>query len=115
VTVAIYVDVHGPGAVTRGLRVRGVTVLTAQEDGTDRLPDPALLDRATALGYVLFTRDKDFLVEAARRQQAGEAFAGIVYAHQQRVSVGRCIDDLELVAKVYDPPDMLNRVEHLPL
>jgi predicted nuclease of predicted toxin-antitoxin system len=108
-------DAHVPDPITRGLRARGVTVLTAQEDGSDRLPDPALLDRARALGYVLFTRDKDFLVEAARRQRAGETFAGIVYAHQLRVSISRCIDDLELLAKVYDPADMLNWVEHLPL
>jgi hypothetical protein len=108
-------DVHVQYAITRGLRQRGVTVLRSQEDGTTKLPDPALLDRAAALGYVLFTRDVDLLVEAARRQRAGEFFAGVVYAHQQYVTIRRCIDDLELQAKVYDPVDMVNRVEYLPL
>jgi hypothetical protein len=108
-------DVHVPGPVTRGLRLRGVTVLTAQEDGTDRLSDPELLDRATALGYVLFTEDADFLAEAARRQAAGETFAGVVYEHRQSLSIGRCIDDLQLLASVLDPADMLNKVEYLPL
>ncbi|MCI0464426.1 MAG: hypothetical protein L0Z62_46425 [Gemmataceae bacterium] len=92
-----------------------MTVLTAQEDGADLFSDPELLDRATSLGYVLFSRDVDFLVEAARRQHAGEAFAGVVYAAQLDVSIGQCVDDLELLAKVYDPPDMMNRVEYLPL
>ena len=108
-------DVHVPDAVTRGLRRRGVMVLTAQEDGMRRSADPLLLDRALALGYVLFTQDADFLVEAARRQAAGQQFAGVVYARQQHVSVGRCVIDLEFIAKAFDPPDMMNRVEYLPL
>ncbi len=108
-------DMHIQDAVTRGLRRRNVVVLRAQDDGTDQADDPVLLDRALALGYVVFTQDVDFLAEAARRQRAGEAFAGVVYAKQLAVSVGRCIDDLELLAKVYDPPDMMNQVVYLPI
>jgi hypothetical protein len=37
----LYMDVHVPIAVTYGLRLRGVDVLTAQEDGAAELPDPA--------------------------------------------------------------------------
>lgn len=108
-------DHHVDIAITRGLRHRHVTVLTAEEDGTDQLADPRLLERSTALGYVLFTQDAGFLAEATRRQAAGEAFAGIVFARQQVVSIGQCVQDLELIAKVYDLVDMMNRVEHLPL
>jgi hypothetical protein len=110
-SLSIYMDVHVRLAVTRGLRRRGVTVLTAQEDGTTTLFDPVLLDRVTALGYVLFSQDVDLLAEAARRQAAGEAFSGLVYAHQVNVSIGQWVDGLELLAKVFDPPDMMNRVE----
>ncbi len=108
-------DVHVPSPVTRGLRSRGVTVLTAQEDGADTMDDPDLLDRATSLGHVVFTQDADFLVEATRRQRTGQAFAGVIYAHQLNISIGQCVQDLELIAKVYDPVDMVNRLEHLPL
>jgi hypothetical protein len=108
-------DVHVRSAVTQGLRMRGVDVLTAQEDGTAQLSDPDLQNRSTALGRVPFTQDKDFLRETARRQQTGKAFAGVVYAHQQTVTSGVCVRDLELMAKVYDLEDMLNRVEYLPL
>jgi hypothetical protein len=55
--VRLYMDVHVHRAVTEGLRLRGVEVLTAQEDGTPQYEDPALLDRATQLGRVLFTQD----------------------------------------------------------
>jgi predicted nuclease of predicted toxin-antitoxin system len=108
-------DVHVHDAITVGLRRRGVDVLTAQEDGTRRLTDPSLLDRATALGRVLFSQDEDLLSEAARRQQSGEFFAGVIYAHQLKVSVGQCIEDLELFAKVNEPEDFANRVEYLPI
>ncbi len=101
-------------AITRGLRLRTVTVLTAQEDGTDQFHDPELLDRATTLGAVLFTQDRDFLVEAAHRQAAGIPFAGVIFAEQLGVTVGQCVNDLELLAKVYDPIDMLNRVDYVP-
>jgi hypothetical protein len=115
VSIKLYMDVHVPRAVTEGLRMRGVEVLTAQEDGADRLPDPDLLDRATALGRVLFSEDSDLLREAARRQLAGESFAGLVYAHQLKVTVGGLVQDLELIAEVCEPEDIRDRVEYLPL
>ena len=80
--VALYMDHHVPRAITNGLRLRDVDVLTALEDGTATLDDPALLDRAHELRRVLFTQDDDFLTEAARRQGAGVPFGGVVYAHQ---------------------------------
>ena len=66
-------DVHVRRAVAAGLRLRGVDVLTAQEDDTGELPDPELLDRATELGRALFTQDDDLLREAKRRQQTAKA------------------------------------------
>ncbi|MBI1295193.1 hypothetical protein GC175_09570 [bacterium] len=112
--VALYMDHHVPSAITNGLRLRGVDVLTAREDGASRLADPALLERANALGRVLFTRDDDFLKEAALRQQ-GIPFAGVIYAHQLRVSIGVCVEQLELLAKAGEPDDLRNQVQHLPL
>ncbi len=114
-SVPLYMDMHVREAITRGLRRRNVVVLRAQDDGTDQADDPVLLDRALALGYVVFTQDRHFLAEATRRQRTGESFAGVVFAEQLGVTIGRCIDDLELLAKVYDPPDMMNQVVYLPL
>jgi hypothetical protein len=108
-------DVHVPRSVTVGLRLRGVDVLTAQEDNAARLSDPELLDRATKLGRVLFSQDDDLLREATRRQIEGEAFAGVVYAHQLNVTIGRCVEDLALIAEAGEPPDLENVLEYLPL
>ena len=90
-------------------------MLTAQEDGAARLSDPDLLDQARQRGRVLFSQDGDLLAEATQRQRTGIAFAGVVYAHQLRVNIGRRIQDLELIAKATDPAHWQNWVEYLPL
>ena len=80
-----------------------------QEDGAERLPDPALLDRA------LVSQDEDLLHQATPRQSVGEEFAGVVFAKQGRVSIGQIVQDLSLVAEVCEPADLLNKLECLPL
>jgi hypothetical protein len=108
-------DVHVRQAITLGLCLRGVDVLTAHEDDASRLPDTLLLDRATALGRVLFSQDEDLLHEAAQRQQRGLPYAGVIYAHQLKVTIGQCVRDLELLARVGAPEDFADRVQYLPL
>jgi predicted nuclease of predicted toxin-antitoxin system len=113
--VALFMDHNVPRAITIGLRLRQVDVLTAYEDGSNELDDPLLIDRARELGRVLFTRDDDLLVEAARRQRSGITFHGLVYAHQLRAPIRRCVDELELIAKSVEPEDLLNQIIFLPL
>lgn len=113
--IALYMDHHVPRAITNGLRLREVDVITAYENGTSEIDDPDLLDRANELERVLFTQDDDLLTEAARRQDEGIPFRGVIYAYQLRVPIGRCVADLEVVAKAGEPEDMMNRVEFLPL
>ncbi|HZZ82043.1 MAG TPA: DUF5615 family PIN-like protein [Gemmataceae bacterium] len=112
--LALYMDQHVPAAITSSLRQRGVNVLTAAEDGASTLDDDALLDRATALERVLFSQDDDLLAIAHARQISGREFAGLAYAHQLNISIGQAVRDLELLAKVLGPSDMLNHVEYLP-
>ena len=113
--IAFSMDHHVPRAITVGLRLRGVDVLTAYEDGASELDDPALLDRASELERVLFTQDDDLLIEATKRQRDGISFWGVIYAHQLRVSIGTCIEDLEIIAKAGEAEDLMNGVKFLPL
>jgi len=113
--IALYMDVHVHRAITTGLRLRDVDVLTAQEDGHRTADDDRLLDRATELRRVLFTQDEDLLAEAKRRQVEDIPFAGVIYAHQLRITIGRCVNDLELITKLGEPEELANRVEYLPL
>lgn len=105
-TVALYMDVHVHRAITAGLRLRDIDVLTAQEDGHQTDDDDRLLDRATELQRVLFTQDEDLLAEAKHRQVEDIPFGGVIYAHQLRITIGRCVQDLELVAKAGEPDEM---------
>jgi hypothetical protein len=114
-TLRLYLDHHVPVAVSEGLRLRGVDVLTAFDNGTAALEDPALLQRVTELGRVLFTQDADLLVVASEWQSSGREFAGLIYGHQLRLTIGQAIRDLELAAEILNPEDMKNRVEFLPL
>lgn len=114
-SLSLYIDENVPEAITEGLRRRGIDVLTVQEDDRAGLPDPEVLDWAGELGRVLFTQDRDFLQEAARRQQSGEQFPGVIYAHQARVSVGRCVKDLEIVVQILSPQEMAQTVQRLPI
>jgi hypothetical protein len=68
-----------------------------------------------SLGRVLFSQDADLLREAARRQRSGISFSGVIYAHQLNVTDRQCIEDLEILAKLYEPTDIADRVVYLPL
>ena len=114
-SLCLYMDHHVPKAITNGLRLRNVDVLTAHEDGTDEYEDPDLLDRATELQRVLFTQDDDFLSEASERIQKNISFYGVIYAHQLRVSIGTCVNDLEMITKSCEPEDIIGQVQFLPL
>ena len=95
--------------------MRGIDVTTAQDDSADNLADPAFLDRATILQRVLFTFDDDVLSEATRRQRERIAFPGVIYAHPLRISIGNCVNNLEMIAKAGEPEDLTNRVMFLPI
>ena len=87
----------------------------AQQDQSDELPDHALLRRSTALSRLLFTNDVRFQALAEDWQRQGIAFAGLVYAHPIRSTIGQCVSDLEIIGKATDPSDWQSTVARLPL
>ena len=104
-----------PQGVEVGVQQRGIDVLTLEADGTANRDDAFLLQRATDLGRVVFTQDRDFLALAAAWQQTRREFTGMVYAHQLRITIGGAIHDLALIALLMNLEEMRNRVEFLPL
>jgi hypothetical protein len=115
VSIALYMDEHVPAAITAGLRSRGVDVLTVQEDGRSGFDDLDLLERAAVLGRVMFFQDTDLLRLAAAKQRSGEAFVGVIYSHQASMSVGDCIDELQLIVEACALEELANLVQYLPL
>ena len=108
-SVGLYMDVHVPGAVTCGLVLRGVDVITAQLDGT------ATMDDGPLLGRVLYSQDEDLLAEATHRQRNNRHFGGVIYAHQPGITIEQAIHALEILAQAGSIEDFANRVEFLPL
>jgi len=106
--IRFYTDEHVAGAVIRGLRQRGVDVLTVSKAGLLGAPDEEHLARATKEGRVLFTQDADYL----RLHASGTSHAGITYATQQ-ASTGEIIYGLMLIHQVLDSEDMVNHIEYL--
>ncbi len=110
-----YFDEHIKDAIAQALLRLNHHVLTVQGDGHGGRPDPEILARATQLGRLLFTQDKDFLKIARDAQIGGIHFCGILYCHQPKLSVGAIVADLSMLAEFGDPKDYENQVTYLPL
>jgi uncharacterized protein with PIN domain len=106
--IKFYTDEHVAWAVARGLRSRGVDVLTVQEAGLLGASDEEHLERARAEGRVLFTQDEDYFALHA----AGVEHAGIAYA-PQGTSIGSMIRGLMLIDQVLTADEMKGHVEFL--
>ena len=113
-TVRFFMDVHIPRAVTLALRVCGIDVLTAQEDGSARWPDDQLLLRAHELGRVMVSQDSDMLREGSRLRREGQSFSGIVYAHQLGISIGQFVEALALIAGATEAEEWKGRIDYIP-
>jgi hypothetical protein len=113
--VAFYMDAHVPRAITEQLRMRGVEVMAATEEGTNQLPDDELMETASALGRVVFRHDHRFRAMAEQWQRDGREFAGLAFGPAEGASIGQYVRDLELIAKASDPGEWLNTVMFLPL
>lgn len=107
-TIRFYTDEHVAPAIVRGLRQRGVDVLTVADAGLLGASDETHLLFARDERRVIFTQDDDFL----RFHAAGAAHAGVVYAPQQ-TAIGAIIRGLMLIYQVLDAGDMDGHVEYL--
>ncbi|MBI4670977.1 MAG: DUF5615 family PIN-like protein [Chloroflexi bacterium] len=106
--IRFYMDVHVKSAVARGLRQRGVDVLTAQEANLRLAEDEEHIEFALGEKRVIFTNDADFL----RLHAKGIHHAGIVYCPQTD-SIGEMIQGLMLVYELLDELQMENHVEFI--
>src|SRR5690242_6456158 len=95
--VSFYADEHVAKAVVRGLRERGVDVMTVIEAGLMGAADEEHLAHARSEGRVIFTQDDDFL----RLHAAGMEHAGIAYA-PQHTPIGEVIRGLMLIYQVLE-------------
>ncbi|MGK7936152.1 MAG: DUF5615 family PIN-like protein [Xenococcaceae cyanobacterium] len=91
--IKFHLDENVSNAIANGLRKRDINVTTSPEEGLIGASDKEQLAFALSQQRVIFTFDDDFLSLAS----TGIEHAGIIYARQQRQSIGKIISDLILV------------------
>lgn len=94
--------------VAEGLKRRGLKALTARDAGNLGLSDEEQIKYARKRKLVIVTHDDDFLSLATTGEHAG-----IVYAHQQKYSIGELIKNLKLLWDVLEHENMKDHVEFL--
>lgn len=112
--VLLYLDVHVDKAIHDQLRLRGVDVLRAQDNGAAEMTDAELLQHTTVLGRVIFTHDTRFKAMAEEWQRQEKPFAGLLFGNQLGVTVGVYVKDLALIALASETSEWANVVQHLP-
>ncbi len=109
VKIQFYLDENVPVAVAEQLRRRGITAITARDLDLLGESDHNHLRRAHQKGWVFCTHDADFIDMA----MAGEPHTGIIFGQQHQHGIGDWVRFLELIAAVYTPTEMINRIEYI--
>ena len=105
--IRIYADENVNVAVVEGLKRRGVDISSAVDTGKLGLSDEEQLIYAKEERAVIFTHDDDFLSMVAG---SGTEHYGIIYVHQQHLSIGECIRRLKTIVETTSPEEMHNRI-----
>lgn len=114
-SLSLYMDEHVDRAITDALRDLNIDVLTVQDEHREGLHDIEVLRRARELNRVVFTYDDDFLRVAANFIENAEEFAGLLYLKSGSLPIRQAIDELYLIAGVYEPEEIVNDIVYLPL
>ena len=102
--IRFYLDENLSPEIASQLARHGIDVIRGPLRGDDVIH----LRRATALGRVLCTRDRDFL----RLHALGEEHAGIIKGKKDH-GIGDWVNYLSFVHSICAPDDLRNNVEHL--
>jgi predicted nuclease of predicted toxin-antitoxin system len=92
-----------------GLRRHGIDVTTTPEAGLLGATDEEQAAYALSIGRVIVTQDRDFL----RIHSAGIAHPGIAYCAMDTRVIGEIVAALVLLWEVYEPHEMVGRVEFM--
>ena len=87
------------------MKRRGVEAFSAKDTGKLGLTDEQQIEVATKNQAIIFTHDVDFLRIALHKQHLG-----IIYVHQQKLSVGECIRQLKAMVETKSPEEMRNQI-----
>jgi len=109
----VYADENIHAGIVEGLKRRGVTIWSVQEVKKVGLKDEEQLEYATAQGACFLTHDDDLLRVADRWLKMGRRHAGVLYVHQQHLSIGEIIRKVKMLVDIVNAEEMENRIEFL--
>ena len=102
------------GDLVRGLRSRGIDVVTAADTGLIRRKDEDHLSLATVQGRALYSFNvRDYHEIHTEWAETGRLHAGIILAQQKRYSTGEQIRRLLRLIGTLTDNEMRNREEFL--
>ncbi|MBX9680578.1 MAG: DUF5615 family PIN-like protein [Gemmataceae bacterium] len=107
-TLKFYADEHVDVAIARGLRRRGVDIVTVNELGLSGVEDEAHVERALADGRVIVTLDQDYL----RIHSAGQFHGGVLFVRHDR-RIGDVIRAIMRIWETMNPEDIAGHVEFI--
>ena len=108
IPLKIYADESVNVAIVEGLKRRGVNAFSAKDLGKLGLTDEEQSKTAIQNKAVIFTHDTDFIKIALNKNHSG-----IIYVHQQKLTIGECIKKLKLIAETKTTQEMVNQIVFL--
>lgn len=109
----LHADECVDGRILAGLHRRVTNIVTAEEEGLLGATDEQQPERATSLGRVLVTADRDFFAIASSILARGGSFQGLLFI-QPRATVGEAVRKIADAAKTVEPAEMRDRIEWIP-
>lgn len=106
----LYTDECVDFRIVRGLRERGVAIVTVQELGLLGAPDDVHLAQAIALNRVVLSADADFLRLANEMLESEQLFPGLIFV-RSGLAVGTAISRILEIATILESHEMVNRIE----
>jgi len=113
VKIKIYADENVNGAIVNGLKRRGVEIQSTYEVGNLGNSDEEQLEFAVAQHACLFTHDDDLFTIADHWQKIGKEHFGIIFVHQEKLTIGEIISRIKLIVDILSPEEMKNHIEFL--
>lgn len=111
--IRLYADENVDDRIIRGLRHRGIYIVTVFDTGMSGKPDLEQLSYAAENSLVLLTSDQDFLSLHSQWLREGKPHAGIIYYSQFHVVVGTCIWGVKVIADILTEEEMKNHLEFI--
>jgi predicted nuclease of predicted toxin-antitoxin system len=108
-TIRFHLDENCAKAIAEGLARRGVDVTTTPEAWLKGASDEQQAAFCLAERRILLTQDQEFL----GLDVAGFEHAGIVFCAKDTKSIGEIIQRLVLIWEVYEPEEMMGKVEYV--